>query len=166
MSKQIKDGDKQIKDGDKQIKDGDKQIRDDGKQIKDGYKRNKGRKQIRDGKQIRGFLFLWDEKQKTQRNFNNFVKDFKVEIKIEKTGEILEINNDNMEKIIHLNIPIEFDINKEVKQPFGCNSVFSIGKGYNIPFNVNLDNFFQKHTTLPIITFHFKNNFMYACDST
>ncbi|GAG94505.1 unnamed protein product, partial [marine sediment metagenome] len=48
------------------------------------------------------------------------------------------------EKIIHLNTPVEFDINKEVKQPFGCNSVFSIGKGYNIPFNVNLDNFFQK----------------------
>ena len=153
MSKQIKDDDKQIKDGYKQIRYGDKQIRDGGKQ-------NKSRKQIR------GFLFLWDETQKTQRNFNNFVEDFKAEITIEKTGEILEINNDNMEKIIHLNIPIEFHINKEVEQPFVCNCVFSIGKEYNIPFNVNLDNFFQKHTTLPIITFHFKNNSMYVCDST
>jgi len=109
-------------------------------------------------KQIKAFMFCWNDKQTEKENFYNFVKDFKGKFQVDKTGEIVEFTIDDIGKPIHLKTPIDFKNKKAVVKPFRGNVIaYILGKRYS--FSVTLHNFFDKYTMLPVIEIYFANDF-------
>ena len=114
-------------------------------------------------KKITGFRFVWSEKQTQQEDFTEFIEPFLAKIKVEQTGEILELRVGDIGKVIKLSQPIQAvrDINN-VCEPFGNPSNFKVhlkdrteDSGRYFAVDVRLNNFFNQNGSVPTIVIIF-----------
>jgi len=112
---------------------------------------------------IECFRFVWDEKLKSHPEFENLVKNFSASFKVEQTGEILNFDINNMNKIIKLKNPIKVNKNIEHFKPFGDNrnAKFyildrTVDSGYYFCVTVILNNFFKQEGNIATVAIGFQ----------